>query len=99
LKILETTSTGAYTLGIHGAALAGNPWIARFITHHHILYEDLADPLALLSGEKKDSKLKEFWNYSSTAHACRIHRPHGRLAAGRGGRDSAALMTSAATST
>jgi demethylspheroidene O-methyltransferase len=69
LKILETTSTGAYTLGIHGAALAGNPWIARFITHHHILYEDLADPLALLSGEKKDSKLKEFWNYSSTSHA------------------------------
>ena len=69
LKILEMTSTGDYTLGIHGAALAGNPWIARFITHHHILYEDLADPLPLLSGEKKDSKLKDFWNYSETPHA------------------------------
>jgi demethylspheroidene O-methyltransferase len=69
LKILEQTSTGDYTLGVHGAALAGNPWIARFITHHHILYEDLADPLAVLSGEKKDSKLKDFWNYDSTAHA------------------------------
>jgi demethylspheroidene O-methyltransferase len=69
LKILERTSTGDYTLGIHGAALAGNPWIARFITHHHILYEDLADPLPLLSGEKKNSKLKDFWNYSETPHA------------------------------
>lgn len=69
LKILERTSTGDYTLGIHGAALAGNPWIARFITHHHILYEDLADPIPLLSGEKKNSKLKDFWNYSETPHA------------------------------
>ena len=69
LQVLGRTSTGDYTLGIHGAALAGNPWIARFITHHHLLYEDLADPLALLSGEKKDNKLKDFWNYSSTPHA------------------------------
>ena len=69
LKILETTSTGSYTLGIHGAALAGNPWIARFITHHHLLYEDLEDPLAVLSGEKKHNKLKDFWNYAETPHA------------------------------
>ena len=69
LKLLERTSNGEVTLGIHGAALAGNPWIARFITHHHLLYDDLGDPIALLSGEKKDNKLKDFWNYSSTAHA------------------------------
>jgi demethylspheroidene O-methyltransferase len=69
LKLLERTSTGDYTLGIHGAALAGNPWIARFITHHHLLYDDLADPIALLSGEKKDNKLKDFWNYEEAAHA------------------------------
>lgn len=69
LQILEYTSTGDATLGIHGAALAGNPWIARFITHHHLLYEDLTDPVALLSGEKKDNKLKDFWNYASTPHA------------------------------
>lgn len=69
LKILERTSTGDYTLGIHGAALAGNPWIARFVTHHHILYEDLSDPLALLSGARKDTRLKEFWNYGDTPHA------------------------------
>ena len=69
LHILERTSTGEVTLGIHGAALAGNPWIARFITHHHLLYDDLADPVALLSGEKKDNKLKAFWNYDTTSHA------------------------------
>ena len=64
LKLLERTSTGDYTLGIHGAALAGNPWIAKFITHHHLLYEDLADPVALLSGENNPGKLKGFWGYS-----------------------------------
>lgn len=69
LKILECTTTGEITLGIHGAALAGNPWIARFITHHHLLYDDLADPVALLSGQKKNNKLKEFWNYSTASHA------------------------------
>lgn len=69
LEILEKTSSGAYTLGQHGAALAGNPWIAKFIAHHHLLYDDLADPLALFSGEKKDNKLKDFWNYSATPHA------------------------------
>jgi demethylspheroidene O-methyltransferase len=69
LKILQRTSAGSYTLGIHGAALAGNPWITRFITHHHLLYDDLADPVALLSGTRKDNKLKDFWNYAETPHA------------------------------
>ena len=64
LKLLEVTSTGGYTLGIHGAALAGNPWIAKFITHHHLLYEDLADPVALLAGEHNGGRLKGFWGYS-----------------------------------
>ena len=64
LDLLTLTSTGDYTLGNHGAALAGNPWIAKFITHHHLLYEDLADPLALFSGQKPDARLKSFWGYS-----------------------------------
>jgi demethylspheroidene O-methyltransferase len=64
LQLLEVTSRGDYTLGIHGAALAGNPWIAKFIAHHHLLYEDLADPVALLSGATSPNKLKGFWGYS-----------------------------------
>lgn len=62
LKILETTR-GGYALGPHGAALAGNPWIAKFILHHHLLYEDLADPLALLSGKANGGKLRNYWGY------------------------------------
>ena len=62
LKILEATRTG-YALGSHGAALAGNPWIAKFILHHHLLYEDLADPLALLAGRTGDGKLRQYWGY------------------------------------
>ncbi|WP_421694611.1 methyltransferase [Aestuariivirga sp.] len=69
LKILDRTSTGSYTLGIHGAALAGNPWIARFITHHHLLYDDLSDPMGVLAGTKNDCKLKDFWSYASQENA------------------------------
>ena len=69
LDILERTSTGEVTLGIHGAALAGNPWIARFVTHHSLLYADLADPLGVLSGTKKHNQLKDFWSYSDQRNA------------------------------
>lgn len=64
LDLIETTSTGAHTLGIHGAALAGNPWIARFVEHHHLLYADLADPLPLLRGEAPRTSLQNFWGYA-----------------------------------
>ena len=63
LDILETTTDGDYALGQHGAALAGNPWIAKFILHHHLLYEDLADPLALLSGKTAGGRLRDYWGY------------------------------------
>jgi len=69
LDILERTADGRVCLGPHGAALAGNPWIARFILHHHLLYEDLADPLALLSGSKTDNKVMDFWSYGDQRNA------------------------------
>jgi demethylspheroidene O-methyltransferase len=69
LDILELTDGGLVTLGQHGAALAGNPWIARFILHHDLLYDDLADPVALLSGAKKDCKVKDFWSYGDQHNA------------------------------
>lgn len=69
LDILERTSTGEVTLGQHGAALAGNPWITRFITHHSLLYADLADPVGVLSGAKKDNQLKDFWSYADQRNA------------------------------
>jgi demethylspheroidene O-methyltransferase len=53
------------TLGIHGAALLGQPWIMRFIAHHHLLYDDLTDPVGLLSGQKQPNHLKTFWDYTT----------------------------------
>jgi demethylspheroidene O-methyltransferase len=53
------------TLGIHGAALLGQTWIMRFIAHHHLLYDDLTDPVGLLSGEKQPKHLKSFWDYTT----------------------------------
>ena len=52
------------SLGIHGAALLGQPWIMRFIAHHHLFYDDLADPIGLLSGAKPARHLKSFWDYN-----------------------------------
>jgi demethylspheroidene O-methyltransferase len=69
LDILERTSSGLVTLGRHGAALAGNPWIARFVLHHDLLYSDLEDPIELLSGAKNDCKLKDFWSYGDQHNA------------------------------
>ncbi len=69
LKILERTSGGDVTLGIHGAALAGNPWITRFISHHSLLYADLADPVGVLLGTRTDNRLKDFWSYADQRNA------------------------------
>jgi demethylspheroidene O-methyltransferase len=52
------------TLGIHGAALLGQPWIMRFIAHHNLFYDDLSDPIGLLSGQKPAHHLKSFWDYN-----------------------------------
>ena len=64
LDILERTKNGAWTLGVHGAALVGNPWIMRFITHHDLLYRDAEDPLSLLRDRERDTALKKFWSYA-----------------------------------
>lgn len=66
LDILERTKNGAWTLGVHGAALAGNPWIMRFILHHDLLYRDAEDPLSLLRDAPRDTGLKKFWSYAQS---------------------------------
>jgi len=68
LKILELTSKGHYDLGIHGAALIGNPWIAGFIKHHHLLYRDLADPLHVIKGGEGLTELQSYWAYTADHH-------------------------------
>lgn len=64
LRLVERRGSGRYGLGIHGAALIGNPAVARMVEHHTLLYRDLADPVALLRGEHGGTELGRFWSYA-----------------------------------
>ncbi len=64
LGLLEPRGAHQFGLGQHGAALLGNPGALAMVEHHHLLYADLADPLALLRGEKFPTQLQQFWAYA-----------------------------------
>jgi demethylspheroidene O-methyltransferase len=64
LKLVEPRSGGSYGLAMLGAALIGNPGVGAMIAHHHLLYADLADPLALLRGQAQPTQLSRFWAYA-----------------------------------
>jgi len=66
LGLVEARDDGCWGLGVHGAALRGNPGVAAMIAHHRLLYADLADPVALLRGER-DCALARYWAYARTA--------------------------------
>ena len=57
-----------YALGHLGAALLGNPGVAGLIAHHGLLYQDLADPVALLR-RRRPGALSAYWPYATGAHA------------------------------
>lgn len=63
LRLIEVLADGRIALGPDGAALLGNPGVAAIIAHHHLLYADLADPLALLE-RPGTGELAGFWNYA-----------------------------------
>jgi demethylspheroidene O-methyltransferase len=54
-----------FGLGIHGAALLGNPGLLPMIAHHRLFYADLADPVALLRGTHPRSRLAGYWSYAT----------------------------------
>lgn len=62
LELLDGT-VERITLGPHGAALLGQPWIMRFVEHHKYFYRDLEDPVAMLQGAKVEGGLADFWSY------------------------------------
>ncbi|MFQ3595858.1 MAG: methyltransferase [Sphingomonadaceae bacterium] len=51
-------------LGAAGAELLANPGAAAMIAHHHLLWQDLADPLAFLRGPPGAGALARFWPYA-----------------------------------
>ncbi len=71
LKLVERRARGRYGLGIHGASFLGNPAVATMVEHHALLYRDLADPVALLRGERAGTELGRFWGYAGGGPAPR----------------------------
>jgi demethylspheroidene O-methyltransferase len=65
LRLTESLPDGRWTLGARGAALAGSPGVTEMIAHHRLLYQDLADPLALLRGDRRGS-LAGLWDYGGS---------------------------------
>ncbi len=64
LRLLELRAGGRYGLGDLGAVLVASPGIRAMVDHHALLYEDLADPLALLRGERGATALGQYWAYA-----------------------------------
>ena len=58
---------GRFALGPLGAAMVGNPGIAAMVAHHPLLYADLADPVALLRGERGATRLAGYWPYAAAS--------------------------------
>jgi demethylspheroidene O-methyltransferase len=66
LDLTEEPQPGLWTLGEAGAALARNAGVLAMVRHHHLLYADLADPLALLAKDRREeTQLSAFWTYAA----------------------------------
>ncbi|RST84698.1 methyltransferase [Aquibium carbonis] len=64
LKLARRRSDGRWALGDLGAALVGNGGVTAMIEHHRLLYDDLRDPIGLLTGDGETS-LSRFWSYAA----------------------------------
>lgn len=63
---LVRRANGRVMLGALGGATVGNPAIAAMVAHHGMLYQDLADPLAVLRGQG-GTRLSAYWPYAGAA--------------------------------
>ncbi|PPD46118.1 MAG: methyltransferase [Methylocystis sp.] len=63
LDLTQRRGGGSYGLGQLGAAFLGNRAALSLVEHQPVLYADLADPVALLRGEKR-ATLADYWPYS-----------------------------------
>jgi demethylspheroidene O-methyltransferase len=74
LRLVERRGEGRYGLGPLGAAMLGNAGIAAMVEHHSALYADLADPVALLRGERREGQLARYWPYARGEASARLTR-------------------------
>jgi demethylspheroidene O-methyltransferase len=71
-------------LGMLGAVVAGNKAITAMVMHHKSVYQDLADPVALLRDPSKTTQLREYWAYTreSMGEPCQPNQSSAPKAAG-----------------
>jgi demethylspheroidene O-methyltransferase len=69
LQLVQKRSGGRWGLGALGAPMLGNEAIAAMVEHHHALYADLRDPVALLRAESRGEairgELASYWPYAA----------------------------------
>ncbi len=68
LDLLQQRGPGRYGLGQLGAAMRANPGVKAMIEHHAMFYADMADPVALLRGQRGDTELARYWPYAGDRH-------------------------------
>ena len=61
LKLMRRRN-GTWRLTTRGAAFLAVPGLEAMVRHHHVLYRDLADPVAFFRGETR-TELSDFWPY------------------------------------
>lgn len=64
---LTKRRNGRWALGQLGAVMVGNAAIQSMVTHHAMLYADLADPVSLLRGGRGGGQLAAYWPYAGVA--------------------------------
>jgi demethylspheroidene O-methyltransferase len=64
LGLLERHPRNRVGLALLGAAMIDNPGIEQMVRHHGMLYEDLSDPIALLTRQAGQTRLNRFWAYA-----------------------------------
>ncbi len=69
LKLSEEAAPDGWMLGEQGAVLAADKGAQAMVRHHHLLYRDLYDPLALLRKDRKEATaLSRYWSYAGALH-------------------------------
>lgn len=69
LTLSEEPVVDHWMLGEQGAVFASNPGVQAMVRHHRLLYNDLADPLALLRADRATATdLSRFWTYAGALH-------------------------------
>jgi demethylspheroidene O-methyltransferase len=64
LGLLEWRGGQRYGLGPLGAPVAGHAGIRAMIEHHSVLYQDMSDPVALLTDTLPAAQMAEYWPYA-----------------------------------